>query len=462
MTDRPHSDDLSTVVQQKLDPLPIDATFVLRVTSGPDLGSSFVVRGAEPPVLVGQSSTCVVRLRDRLVSRRHASLEVSGDVLRVVDLSSSNGTFVDRVAIDGARLKGGETLRFGDTTLIVTRGAADPDASLPPEVRFGRLFGASREMRRLYPLLQRLAASDVPVVIEGETGTGKEVLAESLHDESKRAGGPFVVFDCTAVPASLAEAEIFGHERGAFTGALAQRKGFFEQAHGGTLFIDEIGDLDLPLQPKLLRAVERGEIRRVGGDRWIHIDLRIVAATRRDLDREVQEGRFRDDLFHRLAVGRVALPPLRERRGDVAQLAQRFWKDLGGDARGVEGRLLARWEKMPWPGNVRELRNVVARTLALGDLPSAMTATSASGAPAASTAPAADASTGELLTDFLTQVVDSRVPLIHGRELVVDEYERRYVERVLDDHGGNVVHAARASGIARRHFQRIRARLRRT
>src|SRR4029077_11022397 len=166
----------------------------------------------------------------------------------------------------------------------------------------------------------------VPVIIEGETGTGKEVLAESIHETSARAKGPFVVFACTTVPVNLVESELFGHERGAFTGAVAARKGVFEQAHGGTLLIDEIGDLDAALQPKLLRAIERSEIRRVGASHPTRVDVRILAATRRDLDREVQLGRFRDDLFHRLAVGRLELPPLRARRGDVALLARSFVK----------------------------------------------------------------------------------------------------------------------------------------
>src|SRR5262249_22135835 len=194
---------------------------------------------------------------------------------------------------------------------------------------FGRVLGASREMRRLYPLCERLAASRVPVVIEGETGTGKEILAESLHEAGPRTAAPFAVFDCTAVPANLMESELFGHDRGAITGAVMTRKGILEEADGGTLLIDEIGDLDLQLQPKLLRALERGEVRRVGGDRWLKVDVRILAATRRNLDVEVQEGRFRDDLFHRLAVARIELPPLRERKGDVAVLASHFSEEMG-------------------------------------------------------------------------------------------------------------------------------------
>ncbi|HEX8795044.1 MAG TPA: sigma 54-interacting transcriptional regulator [Polyangiaceae bacterium] len=440
------ADELSTILNQRFDPTPpSDAAFVLRVVEGPDAGKSFVLHGAEPRALVGQSPSCTIRLTDRAVSRRHVALEVKGDALRLTDLGSTNGTMVDRVSIDGAHLRGGETVRLGSTVLQVERaprGTSVP--AVPLDVSFGRVFGASREMRRLYPLCQRLAAADVPVIIEGETGTGKEVLAESIHESGPRAAGPFVVFDCTAVLPSLMESELFGHERGAFTGAVGQRKGLFEQASGGTLLIDEIGDLDATLQPKLLRAVERGEIRRVGGDRWIKVDARILAATRRDLDEEVQQGRFRDDLFHRLAVGRVELPPLRERKGDVALLAAHFWKALGGDPRGPDASLLARWDKQPWPGNVRELRNAVARQIAIGDL---QATTEVEAVPVAVE--------GE---DFIDGVVASKVPLIRGREVVVEEYERRYIERVLSDHGGNVVHAAKASGIARRYFQRLRAR----
>jgi DNA-binding NtrC family response regulator len=446
------ADDLSTVHNPRFDPTPAsDHAFVVTVIEGPDAGASLVLRSSEPRALLGQSPVCALRLSDREVSRRHASLEVTGDALRLTDLGSTNGTFVDRLAIDGARLRGGELVRVGASVLRIERGERLPPASVSLDVRFGHVFGASREMRRLYPLFERLAASDVPVIIEGETGTGKEMLAESLHDQGARAAEPFVVFDCTAVLPSLMESELFGHERGAFTGAVGTRRGLFEQAHGGTLLIDEIGDLDSTLQPKLLRAVERGEIRRVGGDGWIKVDVRILSATRRDLDQAVQQGRFRDDLFHRLAVARIELPPLRERRGDVAQLAALFWKQLGGADNGLDSSLVARWEALPWPGNVRELRNAVARRIALGDLHS-MLGEKVGDEPEAQ--PAADGG-----TDFLDGVVASQVPLVRGRELVVEEYERRYIERVLAAHGGNVVHAARASGIARRHFQRLRARL---
>jgi DNA-binding NtrC family response regulator len=302
------------------------------------------------------------------------------------------------------------------------------------------MVGASAAMRRLYPLCERLAVSSVPVIIEGETGTGKEVLAESLHLRGSLSQGPFVVFDCTAVPPNLVESELFGHERGAFTGAVGSRKGVFEQADGGTLLIDEIGDLPLALQPKLLRAIERSEIRRVGGTRPIRVQVRVIAATRRDLDGAVREGQFRDDLFHRLAVARVELPPLRARLGDVRPLAQHFCRELGADLHTLGEELLRRWEEHAWPGNVRELRNAVSRHLALGEL-------------------ASHAGTKHARNeDFIERVLAMELPLGEARERVVEEFERRYVERMLAKSEGVVSHAAKASGVARRHFQRVRAR----
>ncbi len=305
---------------------------------------------------------------------------------------------------------------------------------------FGPMLGASAEMRRIYPLCERLAAANVPVVIEGETGTGKEVLAEALHQLGPRAG-PFVVFDCTAVAATLVESELFGHERGAFTGAVAAHKGLFEQATGGTLLVDEIGDLDLSLQPKLLRAIERSEIRRVGGDRRIQVDVRVLAATRRNLDELVKEGRFRDDLFHRMAVARIALPPLRERTGDVQLLADHFLRELGADPSSLDVELLARWEAYGWPGNVRELRNAVARHIALGELG------------AHQSGPAEP-----LSLDSIERVLALNLPIRQARERVLEDFERRYLEHALGRHQGVVTHAAKASGVARRHFQRLRAR----
>ena len=305
-------------------------------------------------------------------------------------------------------------------------------------------------MRRLYPLLARLAQSTIPVVIEGETGTGKEAVAEAIHEQGPRARRPFVVFDCTAIAPSLLESELFGHEKGAFTGATAAREGLFQQADGGTLLIDEIGDLDLALQPKLLRAIERSEVRPLGAAHAVRVDVRIIAATRRDLDRCVQEGRFRDDLFHRLAVARVELPPLRRRSGDVAALARHFWATSARrDGRATEAErgppphLLHRWEHDPWPGNVRQLRNAVARVIALGETD-------------AGEAPSAPPREGG--PDFIDQLIAEHLTLPLARERVVSEFERRYLQEALARHGGAVTRAARASGIALRYFQLLKRR----
>jgi DNA-binding NtrC family response regulator len=455
------ADDLSTIISPMRQPPPETlASFVIEVVEGPDRGASLAIDGSAPSrALVGKSAICQLCLKDPKISRRHLALDVVGDALRLVDLGSTNGTSVSGVRFVEVQVEGqGELLRLGDSVLRVTR-VAPALVAMPAVDSFGRVVGASPEMRRLYPLCERLAASDVPLVIEGETGTGKELLAESLHEKSARANGPFVVFDCTAVPPNLLEATLFGHERGAFTGAVAASKGLFQEAHGGTLLIDEVGDLDVTLQPKLLRAIERAEVRPLGGSRWISVDVRVMAATRRDLDKEIQAGRFRDDLFYRLAVARIELPPLRQRRGDVALLARHFWERLGGEG-SLPYDLLVRLETHDWPGNIRELHNAVARRLALGDLahaPLAARPTSNIAAPPgiASQAPADASLPGD---DVIARVIRLGLPLSRSRELVVDDFERRYVQTVLDRHQGDATRAAQASGIARRYFQLLRAR----
>jgi transcriptional regulator with GAF, ATPase, and Fis domain len=449
-SDAPEPGDLSTLARPRFRLTDASTDFVLTVVEGAQLGEALRIDGTQPRAAhIGSGPACELRVHDRQVSRRHASLEPAGARLRLTDLASTNGTFVDGVAIVEALLRGGETVRIGSTALEVTRSQAPARPRLSTRTSFGPIVGASTEMRRLYPLCERLAQSDVTVVIEGETGTGKEVLAEALHEEGPRANRPFVVFDCTAVPANLVESELFGHERGAFTGAITARKGLFEQAHGGTLLIDEIGDLELALQPKLLRAIERSEIRRLGGDRTIRVDVRLLAATRRDLDREVQAGRFRDDLFHRLMVARIELPPLRHRVGDVQILAQHFWAALGGDPAQLSGDLLLRWEDDEWRGNVRELRNAVARRLAVGDLAQLPNVGHSSSAAAGVTATS---------DDVVGAILREELPLIDARQKMIAEFERRYIEDLLRRHGGSVSRAAAASGLAKRHFQRIKAR----
>ncbi len=459
MTRDPADDQDATTVAVRGLVLPQapEGSFVLEVIDGPDRGKRFTVGPTDPaPTLVGHGSACQVLLQDRLVSRRHLQLERTGTLLRIIDLGSRNGTRVNGVRVVEAMLAGGETVQLGETALRVSLDTGEASPGLPPDTRFGRFVGASVEMRRLYPLLRRLAASTVPVIIEGETGTGKEVLAQALHEAGPRADQPFVVLDCTCVAPSMMEATLFGHERGAFTGAVAGHKGLFEEAHGGTLLIDEIGDLDLALQPKLLRAIERSEIRRVGGQRVIKVDVRIIAATRRDLDREIQAGRFRDDLFHRIAVGRVFLPPLRRRKGDVSLLARHFCESQGYDDRSLPASLLARWEDYAWPGNTRELRNAVARYLALGEFET--TGAGPSCQEPAHEEPEGMPDTSQTLGSYVDRALQARLPLSDARRAMVQDFDRAYLERVFQEQGGNATRAAEFLGVARRYFHMIRAR----
>jgi two-component system, NtrC family, response regulator HydG len=433
--------------------------FALEVVEGPDLGTRATIDAAHPGrFLVGQGPACDLRLVDPQVSRRHIALTVRGGILLLDDLSSTNGTFVNDVAVVEVLLRGGERVRLGSTVLVVSDDETVPPL-LPRAARFGRVVGASPMMRALYPLCERLARADIPLLIEGETGTGKELLAESLHESSPRADRPFVVFDCTAVAPSLVESMLFGHERGAFTGAVAARRGVFEQADGGTLFIDEVGDLEPSLQPKLLRAIERSEVQRVGSERWIRVNVRVLSATRRDLDREVQEGRFRDDLFFRLAVARIELPPLRAREGDVEMLARYFWRRLGGQGE-LPSELLPRLRDHAFPGNVRQLHNMVSRRIALGDLDEDLSSPVA--APPATGLPpsAAPAEPSASAVDFMDAVLAEDLALVPARQRVTHEFERRYIERLLARYDGDSALAAAASGIARRYFQLLRARRR--
>ncbi len=282
---------------------------------------------------------------------------------------------------------------------------------------FGRMVGASPEMRRLYPRCQRLAATDVHIIVVGETGTGKEVLAESLHEESPRASGPFVVFDCAAVAPKLIESELFGHERGAFFGAASGRAGALEEAHGGTLFVDEIGDMDPMLQSKLFRAIQHGQLHRVGGDQLIKFDTRVIVASRRYLVHELKDGGFRDDVFCRLAFAQIELPPLRNRHGDIAVLMRHFVAQLGGHQTHLLCEVPEGWEAYGWPGNVRELRNAVVRRLVLGELAEDPELCGFPGADLPS--PPAE--------DFLDQLVQSNLPFTQARDRILDEVERRLV-----------------------------------
>jgi transcriptional regulator with GAF, ATPase, and Fis domain len=450
-------DQATDLLQHFVPPISPNASFVLLVVAGPDSGKSIRVDGHAPSsVILGQSPVCHLRFTDPSVSRRHVSLDVVADGLRVTDLGSTNGTFLGAIRVYEAQARGGEELSLGGSRLRITvEGKAEGE--LPAVDRFGTVLGASRAMRRLFPLFDRIARSTIPILVEGETGTGKEAVAQALHDAGPRSDKPFVIFDCTAIAPNLIESELFGHEKGAFTGATAVRRGVFEQAAGGTLFIDELGDLPKDLQAKLLRAIDTGQVRRVGGDRWIQSDARLMAATRRDLEGMILEGRFRDDLFHRLAVGRVFLPPLRERVGDVPLLIDHFCEAAGTSAKLLRKACLDQWMSHTWPGNVRELRNAVARELALGELSSMEPQAPIKSDEAKSDEVCAAGTAGRALEDLLRELL----PYDQSRLRAVEIFQQHYVDRALRAANGNASQAAAAAGIAVRYFHLLRAKSRR-
>jgi len=331
----------------------------LRVRAG---GVERVVALGPAGVTVGKDPACEARVEDPFVSSRHLRVEPRGGAWRLVDLGSTNGTFIAGARVAQAELPFGLTVKLGDAELVLEPGEA-PEVSLSEP--FEGMVSADPGMRQLFELVERVADSDAAVTILGETGTGKELVSRALHVRSRRRDGPFIPVNCSAIAESLIEAELFGHEKGAFSGADKQRKGAFEEADGGTLFLDEIGELPLDLQPKLLRTLELGEVKRVGAARPITVDVRIVAATHRDLRAQVRAGKFREDLYYRLCVVPLTIPPLRARKADVRPLADAFL------ARAAPRGLAVRWsaeavaklEAYDWPGNVRQLRNVVLRAL---------------------------------------------------------------------------------------------------
>jgi DNA-binding NtrC family response regulator len=312
--------------------------------------------------VVGKDPTCDVHVDDPFVSARHLRIEPRHGRWHLVDLGSTNGTFISGARVAAADLPLGVPVALGDAEIVLEpRDAPEPER---PQT-FDGMITLDPSMRQVFELIERVGPSEAAVTILGETGTGKELVARALHGRSARRDAPFVPVNCSAIAESLIESELFGHEKGAFTGAERMRKGAFEEADRGTIFLDEIGELPLDLQPKLLRVLELGEVKRVGASRPIQVSVRIVAATHRDLHAAVRAGRFREDLFYRLCVVPITVPPLRQRKGDARALAEAFLARAA--PRGVPVRwspeALAKLEAYDWPGNVRQLRNVVQRAL---------------------------------------------------------------------------------------------------
>ena len=402
-------------------------------------GAAFLF--AAEHMVIGADPKADLVIDDPAMSRFHCEIRIVDGAAILRDLGSRNGTRVDRVPVLEAPLRDGARLELGRTELRFNVGTRQVELPLSTRERFGRLVGRSLAMRATFVTLEAAAASQSTVLLLGESGTGKDVASEAIHGESARRDGPFVVLDCGAIPANLLEAELFGFEAGAFTGATAARTGAFEAAHGGTLFLDEIGELALDLQPKLLRAIERREIQRIGSTQRIAADVRIIAATNRNLRQEVNARRFRSDLFFRLAVLVVTMPPLRDRAADMPLIVASLLDDLAPQdsamARSLRsGEMLPELLRHAWPGNVRELRNYVEACLVHQGVVAATAAPVDRGEPA----------------------IDVARPLREVREDWVRHVERRYLERLLVIHGNNVSAAARAAGIDRVHFHRLLTR----
>ncbi|HUS28911.1 MAG TPA: sigma 54-interacting transcriptional regulator [Kofleriaceae bacterium] len=400
--------------------------FEVTVLDGTDRGARAVSSSDE--LSIGTAEGNDLQLTDPAVSRHHCALRAEARGLSLTDLGSRNGTFVSDVETLSCFVKSGAQIRIGKTTLGVRILDHDLEQPIASTNRLGPLVGASPAMRRLYPMLEQCGASTATVLVYGETGTGKELIAEAIHGASERKKKPFVVIDCSALSHDLAESELFGHEKGAFTGAEYQRIGAFESANGGTIFLDEIGELPLELQPKLLRVLEARTIRRVGSNEQRPVDVRVVAASHRDLRALVNDKRFRPDLFYRLNVVRIVVPALREREGDIELLARTFWQTFRPGGEPPQG-LIPHLAAQSWPGNVRELRNAVERAALLGWR--------------AEQAPASEA-------DTLTYQ--------QAKERAVWEWERGWVEKLIAAHGGNLSRAARATKMGRSHLREIARR----
>ncbi len=405
-------------------------------------GGQTVALGARP-IVVGAHAQCDLVLVDPQVSRRHAELTITTDGgVRIKDLGSTNGTWWQGTRIADVVVPSGATVKFGGTPVRI--GAADAP-SLPPSERdhFGAMAGNSLAMRELFAVLEMAAPTDATILIEGESGTGKELAARAVHDASPRSQGPFVVVDCSAISEQLVDSHLFGHVKGAFTGAERERKGAFVEASGGTLFLDELGELPLASQAKLLRVLEAQTVQPVGADRPVAVDTRVVAATHRNLARMVEAKSFRFDLFYRLAVVHVALPPLRDRLEDLPHLIATFYERRGGKPGPIDGDNLDKLRRHAWAGNVRELRNVLERAWALSGPNAAFRGLRLWLDPGA----AQQAASGE--------VVDTSLPFKEAKERWNDQFERRYVAMVWERNSQNVTHAADHAGLSRRHFREL-------
>ena len=424
---------------------------------GPERGRTWTIDGAG--VRIGAAPTNDIRLADETVSRHHCEVIAREDRYLLRDLGSTNGTKLEGVWVLEGWLDAGSRVRVGQTELRFAHDRGVVAIEQSTSDAFGTLRGASPAMRSVFGVLERVAPTPLSVLIVGETGTGKELAARAVHERSRRASGPLVVVDCAALSRNLVESDLFGHDRGAFTGADKSRAGAFERAAGGTIFLDEIGELPLELQPKLLRVLERREVQRLGGSATLDVDVRIVAATHRDLGQMVDRGEFRDDLYYRLAEIVVGLPPLRERRADVAALAQHMLEDWreATTVTSIDPAALAQLAARDWPGNVRELRNTIRRAAALAEgdtidarvleLLERVTPARRGSSPSGGVeAPARRTGTVELLDDL---------GIREARQHWMTALERDYLERMRERYGDDVDAIAAHMGLLRKSVLRL-------
>jgi DNA-binding NtrC family response regulator len=412
--------------------------FRLTIVEGPKTGTTWESSSDRCSIGFHPSNDLVIE--DATVSRFHCEVRIGEDGARVRDLDSRNGTILDGVRVVEGHLRAGSLVKLGRVGVRFEYSSESNKLPVSTYTNFGGLHGTSVAMRTSFALLERAAQSDVTVLLEGETGTGKGVAAEAIHHASARRDGPFLVVDCGAIPANLLESELFGHEKGSFTGAVGRRIGAFEEASGGTIFLDEIGELTQDLQPKLLRVLESKEFRRVGGNGMNKTDVRVVAATNRDLRAEVNAGRFRSDLYFRLAVVKVTIPPLRERPDDLPITVDQILRALGAEQSQSAALRTPEFfnalSRSAWPGNVRELRNYLERCLVFQDA-----------LPVSGEGPRGQATS--------MAGIDPKLPYAEARRRALDGFERGYAEALLREHNGKVSAAAAAAGMDRVYLYRL-------
>jgi DNA-binding NtrC family response regulator len=439
---------LSTTLRQRI--LPCSS---LVVTSGPARGQQLKI--SKPQVTIGRSGICDLILNDPTVSGTHFEIITTEAGFMLRDLGAKNGTRLNDLQVREVWLESGTRILAGNSELRFDVAEQTMSIELSSRERFCDLLGSSVPMREVFAILERVAVSDLTVVIQGETGTGKELAARAIHDASRRAKGPFVVQDCSTIPKNLVESTLLGHAKGAFTGANEQHVGCFEQANQGTLFLDEIGDLDLAIQPKLLRVLETKELRRVGDHTSVPVNVRVVAATNRDLRALVNRGHFREDLYFRLCSMVVTLPPLRDRGDDIALLTLALLRQLEKEHRGlsrhgkarVSEDAMHRLQAYHWPGNVRELKNTLERAISIADGPELCIQDLL---PPSQRSPVLS-----LGAESIQRLIAEGLNFKQAKNRLLETFEATYLRILIDRYSGNITRSAQAAGLTRYHLREL-------